>query len=117
MNPPIVPWLDTLPVFEESVTTDGIGVYVGVVNDIENICVQILDGELHVLMRTFGEGSRTIWHYDEDSDTIIASPAEVGSGYGEAIVEGAGFEAITAGIGVRLAGLNKGNIAFKILSE
>lgn len=110
------PWFSLLPIFEEGITEDGIGIFAGVVYGIRNLCVQIADGKLHVLkLPAEQDAGRKFWYYDEVHDTFLTADSEEGQVYGEVIVEESGFVSIEAGAAVAVQALVKSVVSFKVV--
>lgn len=113
MNPP---WLDLLPIFEEGVTEDGIGVFTGSVLGVKNLCVKIADGFLHVLkVPDELTDNRYFWYYNEEYNAMMTTIAQQGVVYGDIIVEEAGFSSISSEAAIAVPALFKENVNFKIL--
>ena len=109
MNPPSPEeWIDNLSVWQ--VGDIGVGIYDGIVNNVDCPVVVIDEEQLHVAITRNAEN---IWHYDRTTgefETVVRGSAQ----WSSSIIEAAGIS-LEAGPGIALENLSRGDVAFKLL--
>lgn len=99
-------WLYSLKVWEDGDL--GIGIYVGVINDVDCPVVVIDETTLHVAI-----GRNAIWHFNRELGVFETVPRGSAQ-WSAAIIEEAGLP-LDAGLGISLTNLDRNDIVFRLL--
>ena len=100
-----------MPVYVPGTTPDGLGIYTGVVNAIQNLVIHVTDSKLGVV----GPRAQQYFYYDGEMNEILDRNSG-GTQFASAIINGAGLqESLEVGQKLTIDNVDWRTIRFKIV--